>query len=456
MLPASAPGMGTPPNYLCAKASTPRSRLVWLLDRLPRPAWLRPLLIAAVALAIVIAGALVAGHTRWRSQSLAKDLVRALRAAGAGTAAVGRVSLVPLSGLTVDSLQVTYPAGRKGTFRLGIARAELGWRTFTFVRNYGRTRRTVRTLAAAGGGSRALALADSGWVAATFRGMHAAGIECSLRRDTGALVSASGGSVDVWPQHGPTRCSLALALDTLHASGVPLTALRSTGSLERSVLSVDTLTARVLGGALAGRTRLDLAAGRLDTLALAVRGAGLAARATQPDEGDLTVEGGVDLELRLGPGPLHRDSLRGEGRLSAGRLTAEELPVLVTLARILRAPALRRSAFDSLLADVAIRPGGLQVTRLAGYGATLSFTSSGWIGYDGSLRQKAQGRLGATVLRGLDPVVRHSLLPGPGGSGRFACTVKGTLAQPVVTLDQRMVERAVEGMFEQFRDELVQ
>jgi len=104
---------------------------------------------------------------------------------------------------------------------------------------------------------------------------------------------------------------------------------------------------------------------------------------------------------------------------------------------------------------VVLRPGGVQVQRLAGYGPALSFASSGWVGFDGSLRQQAQGKLGAVVVRGLDPVVRHSLLPGPGGSGRFACVVKGTLSQPVVTLDQRMIERAVEGMFEQYRDELL-
>jgi hypothetical protein len=68
---------------------------------------------------------------------------------------------------------------------------------------------------------------------------------------------------------------------------------------------------------------------------------------------------------------------------------------------------------------------------------------------------RLKGLLSAESSARLKPVVRKTLLPADGGRRMFVCTLKGTFSQPIVSLDNELLRRAVSNAFEEWGRDLL-
>lgn len=230
---------------------------------------------------------------------------------------------------------------------------------------------------------------------------------------------------------------------------LPLTLVSARGSYSAGVLEIEKASARILGGTLEARATWDIRDQRLDTVDVTLGGASLSEwyRIAGGTQGRLLGTLALSLHGSSGAQDPRAIAIAGDIRLDSVR--AESLAVQTTLGKILNTRGLGQVSIDSLTARYVISPDRVLTPAIAAKGLPLSFVSSGWITLGGAIEQRLQGTIDATLMNTLEPVARHTFIPLPGGAGRFACTVKGTFAHPVVSLDQRMVQRAVEGMFDQ-------
>jgi hypothetical protein len=203
-------------------------------------------------------------------------------------------------------------------------------------------------------------------------------------------------------------------------------------------------------GELAMKGAADLSTGTLTSFTLSLNGLSLEEwyRASGGAKGDVT--GAFNANVVLEKSELAVDSLKGKGWVRAISVSTQGTPLHKNLMLRLVIPKLEILKFDKIYSDLLIQRGRITTGNFYGKGDPFDFNAKGWVGMDGRLSERVEGIFSAGFTASLAPIVRNSLLPVEKDKDRsaFKCTVQGTLENPQIEIDQRIVDRAVGNVFD--------
>ncbi|MDR2578255.1 MAG: AsmA-like C-terminal region-containing protein [Chitinispirillales bacterium] len=160
-----------------------------------------------------------------------------------------------------------------------------------------------------------------------------------------------------------------------------------------------------------------------------------------------SVSGKLNLEAQVEPGPADFDSIRAKGSAVVTELTAVEIALQRTPAVSQVSRDLRTLLFSEVKSDFHLAGGRVNFDEITGTGEVMSFRSTGWIDFEGRMRQNLVGEFSENFTKRLPRLIRNSLEPTEEGGGRFKCGISGTFHRPRVEIDRSMYDRAVGGFF---------
>jgi hypothetical protein len=159
--------------------------------------------------------------------------------------------------------------------------------------------------------------------------------------------------------------------------------------------------------------------------------------------------GRLDGKIDMGESALAPDSLKGRGNVMLSNLEVRDLPIQNSLVVFIAVPKLRDIRFSRFSADLDVRNGKINTPDIHGDGEPLSVRSDGWVGFDGYFFQRCHGVFSGDFSSGLSPIVARSLDEEEDGRRSFNCTVSGTLKNPQLNVDGKIVDRAVKNVFDE-------
>jgi hypothetical protein len=208
--------------------------------------------------------------------------------------------------------------------------------------------------------------------------------------------------------------------------------------------------ASLYGGALSMKGSADCAANTVNSLLVSLTDLKLDEwyRAQGPAKGELT--GTMNVFVALEKSKLSVDSLRGKGWVKATGVCAHGTFLQKKLVLRLVIPKLETVKFNRIYSDLVVKNGAIYTGNFYGKGDPVDFNADGWIKMNGQLSERIEGDFSADFSKSLPEIVRNSLLPVKGDKEKraFKCTIEGTFDNPSLEIDQRIVNRAVNNVFE--------
>jgi hypothetical protein len=199
---------------------------------------------------------------------------------------------------------------------------------------------------------------------------------------------------------------------------------------------------------------MDIGRSRFDSCTVTLKNVDLEKQYNSLHIGTGTLRGKLQSVFSFTPGPLREDSLFGSGTLTVNDMVADGLPMQKNLIVLLALPGLSHLEFSSVNAQFALRREKIVITRVTGTGKTLDAVSSGWINANGYFFLNITGLLTKESTDSLSEFVRNTLIPAENGRRSFECSVRGTLENPVLTLNKQLVQRAVQNAFESLQNSI--
>jgi hypothetical protein len=157
------------------------------------------------------------------------------------------------------------------------------------------------------------------------------------------------------------------------------------------------------------------------------------------------LSGKLDASMDFQSGPLCMDSLKARGRILVTGVAASDLPLQKNLLVALMVPKLAAMHFSRISSDLDLKKGKIYTENVKGEGDPMEFKADGWVDMDGYFSERITAEFTGEFMSALPPFFRKSLLPVEGDPDKraFTCSASGTFKKPHVTVDQRIVNRAV-------------
>jgi hypothetical protein len=164
--------------------------------------------------------------------------------------------------------------------------------------------------------------------------------------------------------------------------------------------------------------------------------------------GELT--GKIKASLECDESVLCLDSIKGKGWIKATGVSLRGTSLQKSLVLRLAIPKLETLRFYTIYSDLSIKNSKIYTRKFYGKGDPLDFTADGWADFNGRFDERIDGVFSADFSRSLPEIVRNSLLPVEGSKDKcsFKCTIGGTIDNPQLEVDQRIVKRAVSNVFD--------
>lgn len=160
-----------------------------------------------------------------------------------------------------------------------------------------------------------------------------------------------------------------------------------------------------------------------------------------------SINGKADAVIDFKPGVFVFDSLRGRGTVDVTDFVAEDLPLQRSLETLLF-PELRLLQFRKIHSDIDFKGFKNFETNTSGNGSVMDFKASGSAGIDGALNQSFDGTFTAETVGKMPGLVSNSLEKTDNNGRAFHCRIYGTFDYPKIELDQKIMKKAVQNIFE--------
>jgi hypothetical protein len=274
----------------------------------------------------------------------------------------------------------------------------------------------------------------------------------TLKRNIQPIVCGKGIDMTISAgfDHGVSLTGKLNASSLTFSENIPFTGCKGSFKGTTTELAISDFRAGFHGGELTLNGSIDPATGNLKFCTLALNDMKLEDwyRISAGGNGELT--GVVNGYLALEKSILQVDSLKGKGWIKARSVATQGTPMHKNLVVRLVVPKLETLKFHTVQTDLIIQKGKILTNKFSGKGDPLDFTANGWFGMDGRLLERIEGVFSADFSTGLPPIVRNSLLPVDKEPDKraFKCTVQGTLSNPQLEIDQRIVNRAMDNIFD--------
>ncbi|MCU0608438.1 MAG: AsmA-like C-terminal region-containing protein [Chitinispirillaceae bacterium] len=252
------------------------------------------------------------------------------------------------------------------------------------------------------------------------------GLDCSMKIKLKRTLNIEG------------KCTIA---DIALVNQWHLTKLKCDFHLAGLTAVIDRCGADCYGGRVTLDGSLDLAKNSLESLRLSAKGLHLDQCYAAAKAGPGTVTGTLTAAMTFHKSQLFTDSLKAKGHLKISDLSASNLPIQKTLFVGLFIPKMASLKFSRISSDLVLGRGRLHTENFNGFGDVLDFKAHGSIGLNGYVNEKVTVIFSRDFTRTLPDLVRTSLLPVPPDRRSFSCTVRGFMQNPLVAVDQRIINR---------------
>jgi hypothetical protein len=145
------------------------------------------------------------------------------------------------------------------------------------------------------------------------------------------------------------------------------------------------------------------------------------------------------------PSLLCVDSLKASGAIKITGVAASDLPLQKNLIVVIAVPKIATMRFSRISSDLDLKNGKIFTENIKGEGDPMDFKADGWVDMDGRFSERVNAEFSGEFMRTLPSLFQKSLLPVEGDPDKraFTCTASGTFKNPHVSVDQRIVNRAV-------------
>jgi hypothetical protein len=222
-----------------------------------------------------------------------------------------------------------------------------------------------------------------------------------------------------------------------------ITRLKTDLALDGFSVALKRCTAEFYRGQIDVSGRADIAKNVLEEAQIDVSNVDVKRLYSEARLGAGECSGWCDASLKLDKSIIHPDSLKGKGHVRLSKVQARDLPLQKSIIVLIATPRLTNISFSKITAECIVQKGKVLTVPVMGDGDPLVFTSTGWVGFDGSVSQKVEGTFSRDLVATLQPIVANSLDEAENGKRGFKCSVSGPFANPKVIIDQRIVNRAV-------------
>jgi hypothetical protein len=159
--------------------------------------------------------------------------------------------------------------------------------------------------------------------------------------------------------------------------------------------------------------------------------------------------GRLDGKIDMEESPLDPDSLSGRGEAALSDLDVHDLPVQNSLAVLMAVPKLENIRFSRFGTDLVVKNGRISTPNIRGTGEPLDVTADGWVGFDGYFSEQCDGIFSREFVGILPSIVERSLDDAGDGKKSFKCSISGTFKNPQLTVDRKIMNRAVHNVFDE-------
>ena len=208
---------------------------------------------------------------------------------------------------------------------------------------------------------------------------------------------------------------------------------------------LDNCMAECYGGKISLKARADLARGVLEELGIVVSHVKLDQWYADEKIGPGKLSGKLDASMDFQPGMLCVDSLKARGTIKITGVAASDLPLQKNLIVVIAVPRLAAMHFSKISTDLDLKKGKIYTENIKGEGDPMDFKADGWVDLNGYFSEHVNAEFSGEFTSTLPQLFRKSLLPVEGDPDKraFTCTALGTFKKPQVSVDQRIVNRAV-------------
>jgi hypothetical protein len=227
-----------------------------------------------------------------------------------------------------------------------------------------------------------------------------------------------------------------------------LTRLKAGLKIRGLKVTLDNCKAECYGGRISARAGADLTRSTLDELGIAVSHVKLDQWYADEKAGPGRLTGKLDASMDFQPSMLCVDSLKASGTIKITGVAASDLPLQKNLIVVLAVPRLATMHFSKISSDLDLKNGKIFTENIKGEGDPMDFKADGWVDMDGRFSERVNAEFSGEFMRTLPPLFQKSLLPVEGDPDKraFTCSASGTFKNPHVSVDQRIVNRAVENI----------
>lgn len=256
-------------------------------------------------------------------------------------------------------------------------------------------------------------------------------------------------------QADSSRMKIKLSADTFQNTQVKVLQMRSKVSIDSSLCTVDRITGKVFNGTMKGALTLDLPKNRIVSGNIGLKDIYLEKMYRSRRDETGTMSGRCNFSMVLDPGVADLGALEGRGTFAMRDVSMNELPALKKFVRLTDLTSLFHLTFKKLQGDFVIKDGKVTSDTITGEGKPISVNASGWFKQEkGKYNYKVKGLFDAEYKDSIPRIVWNALVPEEKGRRSFFCTVYGDEKSLSVSLEKRVMRRAINNAFEEFGKEM--
>jgi hypothetical protein len=213
--------------------------------------------------------------------------------------------------------------------------------------------------------------------------------------------------------------------------------------LKGATANVDRMEASLYGGHVTGEGSYDLASAKIDTFDLNVKHLDIGPFYEDMKNRQGRFKGKADMSVHLGHCASSPESMSGRGIARIIDFSVEEVPAQKLAQVKVLMPLFKKLVLEKVDADFTLKHGKITTDRVDGTGKLYDVHASGWIGFDAMLNEDVKVTLTEAMVPQFAQFADYAFIRGPDGRYVMLFNVSNTFSEPVITIDNKIVQHTV-------------
>jgi hypothetical protein len=252
-----------------------------------------------------------------------------------------------------------------------------------------------------------------------------------------------------------TRLKMKLSTDKIKKHALEASHMQMNIFFDGPLCSIRKMKGKIFNGKISGECNLNLKKNMITGGKIHLKNMLLEKVYTSKKNEDGTLSGRSDFSMTFDPGIAELRSLQGKGTFKMKDVSMDKLPALRKFVRITDLPSLFHLRFRKLEGDFYIKKGTITSKSITGEGKPVSIEASGWLKRNkGQYNYKVKGIFDPEYKDSISSIFWNALVPEEKGRRSFYCTVYGDDKSLSISLEKRVMRRAINNAFKDFSDEI--